>query len=118
MDIVYIWFLWNSKIAKLPKIIFDGKESSFIIPEKYRNTKLFLVTFYAIQGSTMSDTMTVFIKNNEKHIVNYKFTMGTLTAYNASLEMTDYVLKQYLENSSSAPVNQSAFKILKVVAFY
>ena len=32
--------------------------------------------------------------------------------------MTDYVLKQYLENSSSAPVNQSAFKILKVVAFY
>lgn len=66
----------------------------------------------------MSDTMTVFIKNNEKHIVNYKFTMGTLTAYNASLEMTDYVLKQNLENSASIPVNQSEFKILKVVAFY
>lgn len=44
--------------------------------------------------------------------------MGTLTAYNASLEMTDYVLKQYLDNSSSTPVNQNEFKILKVVAFY
>lgn len=106
------------RLAKLPKIIFDGKESSFAIPTEYREAKLFLVTFFAVQGSTMSDTMTVFIKNNEKHIVNYKFTMGTLTAYNASLEMTDYVLKQNLENSASTPVNQSEFKILKVVAFY
>ena len=108
----------SDRLANLPKIIFDGKVKTFIIPTEYREAKLFLVTFFAIQDSTMSDTMTVFIKNNEKHIVNYKAMLGTVTAYNASLEMTNYVLKQCLHTESSIPVNQNEFKILKVVAFY
>lgn len=66
----------------------------------------------------MADTMTIFIKNNEKHIVNYKFQQGTSVAYNASLEMTNYVLKQHLHVVSSNPADQGQFKILKIVVFY
>ena len=101
----------------MPKLLFDGESSYFTVPDIERRARYYLVTFFAGQGSSMSDTYSVIIKNGENSIGIYKgLYHGNGPAYGAMIQMQNYTISQYTSASSWDPVG--LLKIRKVVAFY
>ena len=103
----------SDRLTKLPKIIFEGKTNSFIIPEKYRNAKLFLVSFHVHEPFVFDDNITVLLSPKEERPIGvYKLHTNGNSFY-AYIKIQDYIISPYKDSNTVATL-----KLEKIVALF
>ena len=105
--------MYKVLLTNLPKIIFEGKTNSFIIPEKYRNAKLFLVSFHVHEPFVFDDNITVLLSPKEERPIGvYKLHTNGNSFY-AYIKIQDYIISPYKDSNTVATL-----KLEKIVALF